>query len=133
MRRGRLYGSLVLDNITKPTLVDGSLPIEPTYSLYGEFMSKSSFSVTIRGTWENNQPSQYGLGQRIRLNEQASFFWGLATEPLKYGGGLQFSFDKLAISYATTVHPVLGLTHTVTLSYGSRSEEKGSDEFDNAD
>ena len=71
-----------------------------------------------------------GLGQKIRLSRQASFFWGVATKPLTYGGGVRFLFKNLAISYATTIHPDLGLTHTISLGFISIAGTKEQEEFD---
>lgn len=123
-RHQRVYAGFAADNVTSPKLYAYALPIEPVYSLYAEVLGRQTFSVTGRITWEKYQKPQLALGQRIALAERSSFFWGLSTEPLTFGGGIELYVSRAAISYAANYHPVLGLSHTVTVATGRLFQRK---------
>lgn len=122
--------SLVADNLTRPALVPGGLPFNRTYTLYSEFQGRGAYSITGRIRVENHQRPQFGLGQVIRLSHKSSFFWGLGTAPLEYGGGIEVAIPIGSVAYATSVHPVLGFSHTVSLTYRpSRKTRPEDDDF----
>jgi len=124
-------GALNVDNITSPRLLETSEASPPRYSFLSEYVSGRGFSFTARTTFEPNQPPQFALGQIVALSERGNLFWGIATGPMEYGAGLEIKIPSGVISYATSVHPVLGLSHTVTLSLGStRPSQRKSGEFD---
>jgi hypothetical protein len=125
-----VYAGLAADNLTSPKLYENAVPLEPVYSFYAEVLGQQSFSVTGRITWERYQKPQLALGQRIALAERSSFFWGLSTEPLTFGGGIELYVAKAAITYAANYHPTLGLSHTVTVAAGRLFQRKrSSDDF----
>jgi hypothetical protein len=127
----RLLVSAVGDNLTRPTLVKNTRPYERKYALAAEFFGQGSYSVTGRILMEGRQKPRYGLGQVIRLSGKSSFFWGIASSPLEYGGGIEISLPFGEFTYATSVHPVLGFSHTVTLSFSpSRTSDKKGNGFD---
>lgn len=125
------YFGLAADNLTSPKLYEYAVPIEPIYSLYTEVIGLQSFAVTGRITWEKFQKPQLALGQRVALAERSSFIWGISTEPLTFGGGIELYVAKAAITYAANYHPVLGLSHTVTVATGRLFQRKrASHDFD---
>lgn len=108
------------DNLTRPELAAGSLHEEPTCSLFGEYKGPTAYSLMGSARWCRYQPPRFGLGQMIRLSDNGAFYWGVASGPLEFGGGIElFLPAKMVLSYMTTVHPVLGFTHTVSWSIGS--------------
>ena len=126
-----IAGGVAIDNINSPELYDGSVAFEPVWSVYTEFTGHRSFSVLGRLTMENYQKPQLAIGQRIALAEQSSFTWGLSTEPFVFGGGIQLYVSRAAISYAANYHPVLGLSHTVTIATGKLfKRQRDKSEFD---
>jgi hypothetical protein len=118
-RRGRLLGALAADDLTSPRLVAGSRATLPSYSALMEILGFGSYSITGRMTLQRNQTPQFALGQIISLSGHGSLFWGFSTAPTEYGGGFEIYIPSGSLSYATSVHPVLGFTHTVSFSYGS--------------
>jgi hypothetical protein len=127
----RFRVSLAADNLTKPRFVDNGTPAKPTFTLLTEYHGHQAFSLTGRVRWEDLQKPQFGLGQMIRLSGESVFFWGIGTAPLEYGGGIELNIPFGSLTYAATIHPVLGLSHTVTLSYKSwYRKSKGGGEFD---
>jgi len=122
---------LVADNLTGPRFLDNSDRIQPTYTLLTEYCGQRAFSLVGRLRAEPRQKPQYGLGQWISLSKQATFFWGVATAPMEYGGGIEIDIPFGSVTYAATIHPVLGMTHTVTLSYRSwQRKHAGEEGFD---
>ena len=128
LRWPRFHLGLSGDNLTRPRLFEYSLPSEPQFALYGEFEGGGSYSITGRVTWERLQSPQFAFGQLIRLSPRGDFFWGVAFNPLEYGGGIEVNVLSGSIGYAASVHPVLGVTHTVSFSYGSKSARPKSKE-----
>lgn len=123
--------NVAADNLTSPTLIGHGASIKPTYTLVSEYFGHRAFSVVGRIRAEAGQSPQYGLGQWIRLNDRSAFFWGVAGEPTEYGGGLEIDVPFGAATYAVAIHPVLGMTHTVTVSYRSkRAKPTRGGEFD---
>ncbi|MBU0982785.1 MAG: hypothetical protein KKA42_02875, partial [candidate division Zixibacteria bacterium] len=118
------------DNLTKPRLTEDSPLVEPRYSLYGEYVAPRGYSLTGRWTVENLQSPQFALAQYIRLSPRASIFWGVTSGPAEYSGGFEVTLPRGAAVYSLSVHPTLGLTHTVSLSWGSRKQKEDHDEFD---
>lgn len=127
----RVALGLSADNLTRPSLIEGSLPAEPVYALYSELEGHGAYTINGRIAWEKRQDPQYGIGQTIRLTERGTFFWGVAFNPMEYGGGIEIGLADGKIAYATSVHPVLGFSHTVSFSYGSpvKRQPNGQDEF----
>jgi hypothetical protein len=131
LRTARIQVAIEADNLTRPLPVDNSPVIEPVYTLVSELVGIGSYSITGRITVEDKQKPQFAIGQLIRLSRRGSFFWGLSTGPLEYGGGIEVSIASGTVSYATSVHPVLGFSHTISFSYGSaHGPSKDSGEFD---
>jgi len=125
--KSKFLFSLTGDNLSRPKLVDNGTPLNRMYTLFTEFQGPSAYSITGRIRWETGQKPQFGLGQVIRLSKQSSFFWGVATEPLEYGGGIEINIPVGSISYATSVHPVLGFSHSVSVVFrptGRQSDEE---------
>jgi len=130
-RYRRLLVAVTVDNLTRPTLTKNSEKYNPVYSLYTELAGQGAYSLTGRVTLEELQAPQFALGQIIRLSRRGSFFWGISTAPLEFGGGLEVYIPSGSLSYATSVHPVLGFSHTVSFTYGSsRPAPKGTNEFE---
>ena len=130
-RTRRLFLAVEADNLTSPKLHKQAVAIRPVYSFYSELKGKGSFSITARAAFEKREKPQWALGQRIRLSDGSAFFWGISAEPTEYGGGIELRVKAGSILYATSVHPVLGFSHTISVSYGSRtSTTKQDGDFD---
>jgi hypothetical protein len=125
----KFTAALSLDNLTRPLLIDGGVPYQPTHTLLVEYHGMEAFSFTGRLRAENQQKPQFGLGQSIRLSGRSAFFWGVGTAPVEYGGGIEIDIPFGAVTYVVNIHPVLGLSHTVTLVWKSRHDRRGGDGF----
>jgi len=119
------------DDLTSPQLAPASERRRPTYDIYLEMIGKSSYSITARLRMQSEQQPVFGLGQTIKLSGRSAVLWGVSTEPFEFGAGLELSLAAGKFSYATSVHPVLGFTHSVSISYGpSETSATRKGEFD---
>ncbi len=112
-----IKGALVIDNLTSPSLNEGSPEVSPKMSLFTEIQGKESFVITARLTVEDREKPQFGIGQRLIVSEYGALFWGLSSEPTKYGFGFDGYYKDARLTYATSYHPSLGFSYTVTLAY----------------
>ncbi|MEW6051996.1 MAG: hypothetical protein AB1644_13160 [Candidatus Zixiibacteriota bacterium] len=128
-RKHPYYAAVSADNLTSPRLERGSPRIEPNYATYFEYVSSRSMSVVGRMTFQNRETPQFAIGQRIVLGRGGSLLWGFSTAPIQFGGGVDLAIKESTISYTVSYHPVLGLSHTVAVSYGSKLPKAGGDEF----
>jgi hypothetical protein len=125
----KFTAALSSDNLTSPQLIDNGVPYQATHTLLVEYHGTKALSFAGRVRVENQQKPQFGLGQSIRLSDRSAFFWGVGTAPIEYGGGIEIDIPFGAVSYAATIHPVLGLSQTVTLAWKSRHDRKERDDF----
>lgn len=118
LRTKHLIAAFSADNLTSPTM-SGSADrkTQPKYSVFAELRGRGAFSVTGRLTIEKGYKPQHALGQKIDLADDAALTWGISTEPLQYGGGLLLDYRTGALTYAVSIHPVLGISHTISFSY----------------
>lgn len=127
----RLLVALAVDDLNSPAPFEGGVELPPRYSGYLEFLGKGAYSLTARLILQDKESPRLGFGQRINLSARSLFFWGVRSEPLMYGGGLELGFGRGTISYGTMIHPVLGFTHTIGFSLRWEQEQrKATEHFD---
>lgn len=124
-RRGRWFVAAMADDLNSPRLVEHSEAILPTYNFFGELLAKGSTALSVRATFQKKEKPQFGMSQSLKLSRAAELFVGLSSQPMKYGAGINIQISNTFFTYASSVHPVLGLTHTVTLGYGNTVQRQG--------
>ncbi|MEE8577031.1 MAG: hypothetical protein V3T31_07225 [candidate division Zixibacteria bacterium] len=126
--------ALSVDNINSPKLHPGAEPLEPNWRWQVQSLIWQSFSFTAGIKVTGTDDFRLLLAQDISLGTDNSFFWGINTRPLTYGGGVLLHVPSAALIYAVSNHPVLGLSHSISISLGNfknRSRPKrGDDEFE---
>jgi len=120
-RTRRFLGALTADNLTSPSLTENSPVKNPNYSIHTELIGLGSYSITSRTTFVSKLKPQFAVGQIWQIADRATLFWGVSTQPTKYGGGVQLNVRKGTFTYAVSVHPVLGLSHAVTFGFGTQN------------
>jgi len=127
-----LIAAFSADNLTSPSMTGSAdRKTQPKYDLFAELRGRGAFSVTGRLTIEKGYKPQHALGQKIDLADGAALTWGISTEPLQYGGGLLMDYRTGAITYAVSIHPVLGISHTISFSYlFGKKRSKEVDQFE---
>lgn len=116
-RMGRLSLSGLAANINRPRLSEHSSAVEPRYTLFAELVGLSVFSLTARLTAEDHQRPQFGLGQMVTPSRDLRLLWGLSTNPIRFGGGMELRWRELVIGYDADYHLDLGLSQMVSLAY----------------
>lgn len=115
----RFHFGVAADNLTRPRFNDGAVPFGRGLDVLVELIGEGSYQMTGRAEFEEGEAPRFGLGQRFDLISRAALFWGVASEPLTWGGGIDIMHDGARITYAASYHPVLGLTHALSVAYES--------------
>jgi hypothetical protein len=112
----RYHLAISADNLNRPVLDKNAEKEGLMVNIYGEIESGRGFSVMLRTTLEGSEKPIYALGQYFHINGHG-LFWGIQSNPVKYGGGLDINYMNMKLTYAVNYHPVLGFTHNVSLGY----------------
>jgi len=129
-RMNKYFIAFTADNLNSPKFYDNAVSFKSVYSTYAEVIGLGRHSLTAKMTFEKYQKPIFGFGQKLYISDRGAFFWGISTEPIQYGGGVEFNFGDWMISYATSYHTVLDFSHTITFSYGLiRPSKKDKDGF----
>lgn len=115
--KDNFYLGLSFDELNRPKMANEVEGENTKVKIYGEIDSDKKHSVTGSVVFEKYEKPLLSLGQFISLSDKNGLFWGLSLNPLKYGGGFEIEFKKVSIVYGVSHHPVLGFSHTVSLSY----------------
>lgn len=128
------YFAFTADDLNSPALHESAKEIKPNYVLYAEYLTSKSFSTIGRLSIKDDRENSFMVGQFFAISTKANLFWSFSTEPTKYGAGLEVAHKQFTLSYATSIHPVLGFTHRIGLlfSYGGarKSGETKGDVFE---
>ena len=121
----RLRLALAIDNLASGALSEDDPENERVYTVYAHWIGVGAWSLGGRVTLEDGNEPQFGLGQWVDISAHGTFFWGVSTSPLLYGGGILLKLGVSELSYATTWHPVLGFTQAISISLavGGRRDE----------
>ncbi|MBI5265907.1 MAG: hypothetical protein HY851_01625, partial [candidate division Zixibacteria bacterium] len=133
IRSPQVLASLAVDNITRPKLYDGAPPYPRLAAFNLELLTKKKLSLMVRTVMTESEKPRVGLGQRIPLAKRSALYWGVSTRPLEYGGGIDIGTPRFVFTYAASIHPVLGFSHTISLGLGTKSakvEPPGGEEGD---
>lgn len=129
-QRNWLTISFAADNLSSPSLNDGSPKVEPLYAAEVEYRGKHPLSIVGRLQAQKNERPRFSFGQHLALGSTAALMLGLVTAPVQFGGGVEIAHKGALLTYSMSVHPVLGLTQTIAISYGNRAQKnRGAGEF----
>jgi len=113
----RYHAGLVIGNLNQPKLAENMDGENIIYKLYAEIEGLSRFSMTGHVVLERYEKPIISVGQYFYLLNYNAVYWGISSNPLSYGGGLEVAYSGIRLIYAVSYHPVLGFTHNVTLGY----------------
>lgn len=111
--------SVIIDNINRPKLEKCLVAENTVYHIYGEIEGRSRFSIVGHIAFEEHEKPLAALGQYVRFIDEHALFWGISSNPLTYGGGLEIKYHNYGLMYAVSYHPTLGFTHNVSLNLAS--------------
>jgi hypothetical protein len=121
----RILTGITIDNINKSKLHDDGVNFKKKYNLFAEMIGFDSYSITGRVSMQEDYKPQVGLGQNVNLSSISSLFWGFSTEPTIYGGGFELNYKGKSIQYAVSIHPVLGFSQTISISFNFDMNRNG--------
>jgi len=113
----RFHLGLAADNINQPAPIDGAERYHTIYKIYAEVEGPSTYSLTGRVALEKYEKPILAVGQYIRLQGKNAIFWGVSNNPLTYGGGIDLHYRGFRLGYAASYHPVLGMSHNLSLEF----------------
>ncbi len=114
---------LSVDNIEENSL-SGGVPIRRTYTLLAELAGKGDYSLLGRVRIVRDSRPQFGFGHVLDILDRASFYWGISSEPLTYGAGIDIMHHGWRLSYAASYHPTLGMTQAVSVALETNQAEQ---------
>ena len=120
VRMANVLASVSADNLTRPKLYRGAVPFNPAGVINLELLTQKKLSLMVRVVMIEHTRPRIGFGQRIPLARVSALYWGVSTRPLEYGGGIDISARGFVFTYAASIHPVLGLSQGISLSWGSK-------------
>jgi len=118
------YFGLTLDDINNPKIAKNVEGESIKLNIFAEISGGEKHSVTGRLILEKYEKPFLSLGQFIHLTKTNGLFWGMSLNPLKYGGGFEIVYKKFSVDYGVSHHPVLGFSHSISLSYIFGHKEK---------
>lgn len=105
-----------IKNLNKPRTAGGSGDIPQVWDLGLVFCAFQDVILTIGLVKDSDFEHQLKCGQEIRIFEKLDLRFGLTTEPVAYGLGIGFGWEKMKIDYVFLNHPTLGGSNKVSFS-----------------
>lgn len=127
-RYKQVIASVGGDNLSSPSFDDGSPVTRPLYTSTLEYVTSRRLSVLGRVQLQEMERPRFSIGQYIGLGKSAALMLGVVTAPTQLGGGIEFNLKGGRLTYGASVHPVLGLSQTIAVSFGNRHSSGGSDD-----
>ncbi|MDF1543549.1 MAG: hypothetical protein P1R58_00440 [bacterium] len=113
----RFSVAIVGDNLSNPSFQTGSVSVERSAALYVGLLTTDESRIWLRQEIQQGFPPRFQLTQLLRLNRSGTIFWDFSSNPSAYGGGLRLLFKGYRFNYAASHHPVLGLSHGLSIGY----------------
>jgi hypothetical protein len=114
--KGQFKVHLAADKLTNPRPTPSSEPFGRTGTAIVEWTTPKSLSTVVRASRVEKKAMKYAIGQRIPLARGSALYWGISTRPVEYGGGVDVATRLFTLTYGAKVHPVLGLSHSVSIA-----------------
>jgi hypothetical protein len=105
-----------IENLNEPEAIKGSEDIARIWHLGIAFFPFENVILTIGFLKDPEFEHQLKFGQEIKILEKLALRFGIATEPVAYGVGTGFEWEKMKIDYGCLSHPTLGGSHKFSLS-----------------
>lgn len=109
-----VYG--VTRNMNQPSYTSGSRSQRPEAEFGFLYQSSNGLANLIQALFVRQNKPTAAIGQMFPLADIVDIHWLLVLSPVRFGGGLRITKDPLIITYRYSHHPVLGATHTISLT-----------------
>ncbi len=104
-------------NLNKPRVIKDSDDVARVWNIGVAFFPFKDIILTVDFAKESGFNHQLKFGQEIIISKNLSLRFGIKTEPVRYGVGTGFNWEKIKIDYAFLSHSTLGQTHKVSLCF----------------
>lgn len=104
-------------NLNKPQVIKDSDDVARVWNMGVAFFPFKHIVLTVDFAKESGFDHQFKLGQEIMLSRNLFLRFGINSEPVRYGVGTGFNWEKIKIDYAFLSHSALGQTHKVSLCF----------------
>ncbi len=111
------HAGITFDNLNRPRLDDGANPERIKGNIFYEVEGLASFSIVGRVRFEEYEKPILSIGQYFHVGGVHGIYWGLQSDPISYGGGIDVHYSGFSLTYAVSHHPVLGFTHNVSFNW----------------
>jgi hypothetical protein len=129
-QRNWLTVSAGADDLTSPSLNDGSPKVQPLYTAAVEYRGRQPLSIVGRIQSQKGEGPRFSLGQHLAIGSSAALMLGIVTAPTQFGGGVEITHKGAILTFGVSVHPVLGLSQSISVSYGNKAQKnRGVSEF----
>lgn len=107
----------VIKNLNKPEVIEGHDDVPRGCDLGMAIFPFKDVILTIDFVKDSQFDHQLKFGQEIMILKKLALRLGIQTEPVRYGVGTGFEWEKMKIDYAYLSHPTLGGSHKVSYSF----------------
>lgn len=109
----------VVRNINSPSLGSDGYLIQLPQTLIGGFAYTpvDEVTTTFSLNYASGHPVEFHGGLEYHLSSKVSFMTGMQSQPNRLSAGLKVEFKGLLFEYGVITHPVLPLTHAVSLHF----------------
>lgn len=107
----------VIKNLNKPRIVEGSDDVPRFWDLGVVVFPFKNVILVIDFFEDPKFDHQLRFGQEVVILKNLALRFGIQNEPVRYGVGTGFEWEKLKIDYAYLSHPTLGGSHKVSFSF----------------
>lgn len=131
--RNRITLFAVSRSLNQPRYYAGGRPVLPEAEIGVSYTSREGLDSQAKALFVRYQKPTAELSQSFRLSGHARISWAMVLQPARFAAGLHLEKSHLGFVYRISHHPVLGLTHTVTLSIfkgrtaGDKTAQGGAD------
>jgi len=103
-------------NLNKPEMITGSEDVPRIWDLGAALYPFEEVILVIDWVKDSQFEHQLKFGQEIKVLKRLALRFGVGTEPVTYGWGTGFEWQRMKIDYALLSHPTLGASHMFTFS-----------------
>lgn len=107
----------VIENLNRPQVVKGWEDVPRIWHLGFAIFPFEEVILAIDLAKDSEFAHQLKFGQEIRILKKLALRFGMATEPVTYGVGAGFEWEKVKMDYAFLSHPTLAESHKVSLCF----------------
>ncbi len=118
--------AVLVKNINEPTVGStGTLTPLPQVLVGGfAYSPVEEVTTTFSLNYTSGYPVEFHGGLEYRLNSHYSILTGMQSQPNRLSAGMKINIGKLSMEYGAITHPVLPITHALSVSFQLKGRGK---------